>query len=715
MIKSTLFRLALFLLLGFSAANVYAAENQFFVFPIKEIEGLGINTSSAVRPLVDRNAIDFITGNQSDAQKEVLSHFSSQLSQAYAGSIVHVKQVRDSFKGPVVFDDNDNLNCGDSSTVPLEQTYAAVIGISRASFYKVERGLNTEILIPITLNLQIIKVDKAKILFSSSNTTYSQFLVSTTQIGTSEYTKLIKEAITKNLKDQITSLVQEAKANFTPKLTAVKIVGKEDNFYVADKGFEVGFNEGDLPEAKDVNGKVVWFRVLTAGNGYSVLERLDGDIKIGQDYQFMFESKADDSNKPRVMPVSTFDKNKAMANGVIDVFTKSIGYKAPFQIAAVDVNFQQTMANIRSRAQCVPSWEKYPLSSQIKESRTDFPQFILNVDTGETAVFTAKGDGAVKTKETFATVVQANISDLNGLIYGSAIGVDKYVLDKSAGIGLSTANAKEVSYQNSTRAMVADFLKNINFDPKVYKVKNVNPNSLLVENIPVESGYQINASVLRKLAIKVSARDVFVKLPLLAKGKVIKKGADVEVPFEMQDVGKDYFKPKAGDSLIVYALPKGNVPSVGICDGEFIGKNNAVTTSFAKPLLRNFIYNLPNYQVVSATPETVKDVNYLLDAGNFKSIGAMNPRSDMLSCLQPGYLIREDQATCAEDSCKATTTSALLIRRVESTQPPKDYIVARKTQLQGFDAPQKENLYSVNAHEQFLAEIPELAKKVSEK
>ena len=83
---------------------------------------------------------------------------------AYAGSIVHVKQVRDSFKGPVVFDDNDNLNCGDSSTVPLEQTYAAVIGISRASFYKVERGLNTEILIPITLNLQIIKVDKAKIL-----------------------------------------------------------------------------------------------------------------------------------------------------------------------------------------------------------------------------------------------------------------------------------------------------------------------------------------------------------------------------------------------------------------------------------------------------------------------------------------------------------------------------------------------------------------------
>ncbi len=715
MIKAHFLKAALFVWLGFSAVNTYAAENQFFVFPIKEIEGLGVTTSSAIRPLVDKNAIEFITGNQSDAQKEVLGHFSEQLSQAYAGSVVHVKQVRDSFKGPVTFDDNDNLNCGDSSTVPLEQTYAAVIGISRASFYKVERGANTEILVPITLNLQIIKVDKAKILFSSSNTTYSQFMVSAAQVGTPEYTKLIKEAVTKNMKDQVTSLVQEAKANFSPKVTPVKIVGKEGNFYVADKGFEVGFNEGDSPEAKDANGKIVWFKVLTAGDGYSVLERLDGDIKTGQDYQFLFESKADDSNKPRVMPVTTFDKDKAMLNGVIDVFTKSIGYKAPFQIAAVDVNFQQTMANIKARAQCVPSWEKYPLSSQIKDSRTDFPQFILNVETGETSVFTAKGDGAVKTKETFATVVQAKVSDLNGLVYGSAIGVDKYVLDKSAGIGLSTTNAREVSYQNSTKAMVADFLKNINFDPKVYKVKNVNANSLLVENLPVESGYVINATVLRKLAIKVGKKDVFVKLPLVAKGQVNKKASDVEVPFEMQDVGKDYFKPKSGDSLIVYALPKGNVPSVGLCEGEFVGKNNAVNTSFAKPLLNNFIYNLPKYQVINADAAIVKDVNYLLDSGNFKLSGAMKPRADIQSCLQPGYLIREDQATCAAGDCKATTTNALLVRLVESGQTKKDFIVARKTQLQGFDEPQKLNLYSVNAHEQFLLEIPELSKKLSEK
>jgi hypothetical protein len=108
-------------------------------------------------------------------------------------------------------------------------------------------------------------------------------------------------------------------------------------------------------------------------------------------------------------------------------------------------------------------------------------------------------------------------------------------------------------------------------------------------------------------------------------------------------------------------------------------------------------------------------VNYLLDSGNFKRDGAMKVRSDLQSCLQPGYLIREDQANCAAEDCKASTTSALLVRVVESGQTKKDFIVARKTQLQGFDGAQKENLYSVNAHEQFLAEIPELAKKLSEK
>ncbi len=717
--KSHFLKAALLCLLGFSAAHLKAAENQFFIFPLKEIEGLGEKNSAEVRPLVDEQAVSFIKGNQSDVQTDVLNHFTNELNQAYAGSIVHIKQVRNYLKGPVTFVDNDQLTCGESPVVPFENSYAAVIGISRASFTKVHRGLATEVIIPITLNLQIIKVDKAKILFSSSNTTITPFKFGDNELDSPAYVKTIKETLAKNLKDQVTTLVKEAKLNFSPKLTPVKIVGKEGDFYIADKGFEVGFVERDQPIAKDSNGKDVWFKVITAADGYSVLEvQQGGEAKVGQSYQFMFEAKADDSSKPRVMPVVSYSvKNKEMTsinNGVIDLFSKSIGYKAPFQIAPIDVNFEQTMDNIKNGAQCFKDWDKYPLTNPSKNSRDDYPQFILNVDAGETAVFTAKADGGIKENNTFATVVQASVSDLGGVVYGSAIGSYKYEINKQAGMGLSVEDARKVAYKNATESMAADFLKNINFDPKVFRIKAVGSNTLLVENFPIEAGSGVKASVIRKLSIKVNKKDVVIKLPLVVDGSANKKGTDVEVPFEMKDFGKDA-KPKVGDSLVVYALPKGNAVNVAMCEGEFLGKNNAISTSTARPILKNLIYNSPKYQVNNSSSELANDVNFLLDAGHFKKNGQMQPKLNSQACLQTGYLVREDKANCAGDTCNAAASTALLVRLVESGQSKKDYIVARKTELKNFVAAEKDNLYSVNAYDQFLSSVPELSKKLNEK
>lgn len=720
MIINKIFKASLLSFFALTVVIAKATENQFFVFPVQAIEGLGATNGEIFRPLVDERAVAFIKEKNADAQKEIRSHFTAQLGQAYAGSMIHAKQVKEALKGPVSYIDADNISCGDTaSTVTLDQTYAAVIGISRASFYEVVRGANTEILIPITLNLQIIKVDKSKILFSSSNTVYSQFMVNSVEIGTPEYNNLIRSTITKNIKEQVSSLVQEAKANFSPKITPVKLVGKDGNLYVADKGFEVGFSEGDFPGATDTNGKNFMFKVLTAADGYSVLQAQGpqaADVKVGQQYNFMFEVTADDSNKPRVMPVTSDKKEKAITNGVIDIFSKSIGYKAPFQVATVDVNFQQTIGSIKREAICVP-WEKYPSASQSQDSRTDYPQFILTIDTGETASFVAKGDGGVKTKETFATIVQAKVSDFNGVVYGSAVGIDKYVLDKTADIGLSSSNARQVSYQNSTKSMVSEFLKNVNFDPKVFKVKSVNSGSLTVENLPVESGYKIDATVVRKLSVKVGKKDVFVKLPISVKSEVNKKGSDAEMSFNLINVEDTSFNPKAGDSLVVYALPKGNAKTIGICDGEVASKSNAVSSTFAKPLISNLIYSLPKYQVISANKDLASDVNRLLKTGNFILSDDKKMKEDhqLTSCFQPGYLIKEEQASCDGNNCKAAVLNALLIRLVESGQTKKDYVSARKSQLEGFDPSQKENFYSLSSHEQFIAGMPELSKKVNEK
>ena len=694
-----------------------AADTQFYIFPVKEIEGLKAVENKNFRPLVDAKSVAFISGQQSDAQKELLTYFNEQLIKNYGQSIIHVKQVRDHFKGPINLVDDDNLNCDSVPTVSLKQAYAAVLGISRASFYQVDKGGVTELLIPVTLNLQIIKPDKAKIIFSTSNTTYTPFRFAKSEMDSEQYKTTVKHAMVRSMKSQIDELVKTVQLNFNPKATSVKIVGKDGPFFVADKGYEIGFKDGDEPSALDKDGKEILFQVVNANDGYTVLKALGGEIQTGYTYQFSFETQVDDSRKPRMMPVTTEDPKRANLNGVIDVFSKNIGFKAPFQLSAVDVNFTQTMNVIRERAQCVP-WDKYSSSTTVKDSRTDVPQFIFTVDTGETAIFKQAGKNETYTKETFATVVQGKVSDIHGMVYGSAIGVDKYVLEKTAGIGLSSDNAKEVSLQNATKIMTSEFLKNIQFEPKLFSIKNIkNQNggkgNLIVDNLKVDSGFEVTGVITRKLNTKVAGKETFVRLPITTDGQVVKNGTEISVPYQIIDIGQEFYKPKIGDSLVVYALPKGNAQAVVVCDREYIGKNNTVTSSFAKPLTSNIILNSQKYQVKELLPALVHDVNNLLDAGNFKDSFklSISPSSD--SCIQTGYLIREESTECKDLVCKATTTNALIIKFIESGVSKKDTVLARKSQLEGFESSQKDNYYSVNAFDEYLKIIPDLTKKLN--
>lgn len=695
------------------------ADSQFYIFPIKEIEGLKTLENKNLRPLVDPKAVAFISGQQADAQKELLFYFNEQLIKAYGQSVIHVKQVRDNFKGPIKLVDDDNLNCDSVPTVSLQQAYGAVLGISRASFYQVDKGGFNELLIPVTLNLQVIKPDKAKIVFSTSNTTYTPFRFAESEMGSEQYKSTVRKAMVDSMKSQIDELIKTVQLSFNPKATPVKIVGKDGPFFIADKGYEVGFKDGDEPSAFDKDGKEVLFQVVNANDGYAVLKGLGGSIQVGSEYQFTFETKTDDSRKPRLMPITTEDPKRAIVNGVIDVFSKNIGFKAPFQLSAVDVNFTQTMNVIRERAQCVP-WDKYPNSTTVKDSRVDVPKFIFTVDTGETATFKQSGKNDTHTKETFATVVQGKVSDMNGVVYGSAIGVDKYVLEKTAGIGLSSENAKEVSLQNATKAMASEFLKNIQFEPKMFIIKNVKSQndgkgSLIVDNLPVDSGFEVAGAISRKLSTKVAGKETFVRLPITTEGQVMKKGIEINVPYQITDIGQEFYKPKTGDSLVVYALPKANAKVVDMCESEYIGKNNTVTSSFAKPLASNIVLNSPKYQVKEMSQAMVHDVNNLLDAGNFKESFKLTMPQASTSCVQTGYLIREEANECNGSVCKASTTNALVIKEVEAGVSKKDSVLARKSQLEGFDASQKDSYYSVNAFDEYMRIIPDLTKQLNGK
>ena len=688
----------------------HAEESQFYVYPIKLIEGLvGEKDSGVTRPLIDRNATQFLTES---ANQQILKTFNEQVIAAFPGSVVNARQVRNSLKGPVHLEDDDSKNCDAGTYVPIDKSYAAVMGVTRASIYTVDKGRFIEVLIPVGLNVQIVKPDKAKIIYSIGNTKYSILQFSKSEIGTDDYKSKISAKMVENINSQVAELINDVKLNFSPKSTPVKVVGKDGPFIVVDKGYEVGFKNGDMPQA----GSNV-FNVINADDGYSVLELIQGNIQTGQVLSFDFAVKADDSRKPRVMPVKS-ETQTQKSDGAIDVLTKNIGFKSPFQIVAVDANFKQTMAAIRGKTNCVDKLGGDE-TSQTQGDRKDIPPFLLTVETGETAHFVQTGKGGVYSKETFGTVAQAKITDLKGVVYSAGIGYDKYVLDKTGGAGLSSENSTEVSYQNSTQAMTENLLRNVKFEPKEFKIKSVDSSKgiLIVEKIPAESGIEIpGVKIIRKLSVKVGAKDVFVRLPIKA-GAIEQTDKETKVPYQSQDGGgPEYYKPKPGDSLITYALPKGGAKLIDLCDQEYIGKNSTITSSFAKPIISNILYNSPKYQVVDMNDALVKNIKRSFFEGYFGEVDIQ--RAPNKSCLQTGYLVREEAIDCAGESCKAATVNAVIVKTLEDGVPvagKKDFVVAKKSQLQGFESTQKEGWYSVNAFDQFLLAVPELTSAINGK
>jgi hypothetical protein len=302
------------------------------------------------------------------------------------------------------------------------------------------------------------------------------------------------------------------------------------------------------------------------------------------------------------------------------------------------------------------------------------------------------------------------------VVYGSAIGTDKYVLEKTSGVGLSVDNAREVSFQNSTKTMAEDLLKVIKFQPKEFKVKSVNTSNqtMVIENLPVNDGFEVIGSVVRKLSVKIGNKNVLVRLPLTTNGNAKKTSKDVELSYQLNYLGKDYYSPKPGDSLIVYALPKGDAKNIDLCDSIYIGKNNSVVSNFSKPITTNVLLNSPKFQMRETNKELVADINQLLDEGYYKLRIKMPEES--ASCIQPGYLIREEKKECKVEGCNATVALALVVKILESGVSKKDFVSSRLSQLKGFDDATSSEFYSVNAFDEFSTSITsDLTKQINQK
>lgn len=691
-----------------------AIAGQYYLFPVKEIEGLAAKAAGVEKSLVDSRAINKIFGDRAgqEAQRSVVEHFVAALNGAYPSSVVHPRQVYDVNVGTGHrFVNDDLLACKQAPSFNVADTYAVVIGITRASIYEVVKGNNIEVLVPITLNLQFIKPNLAKTVYTLSETVYSPFRLSKAEYESGAADQTIRDILVRNIKAQVDTLVASAKRSFDPKDIVVKLVARDGKFLVTDKGVEVGFVKGEQVEARDSANKTAIFDVLYADSGYAVLKTAAGSASVGDSLRFVFDKTVDDSRKPRLMPVVSRRTEDSWSSAVSEIFSKDIGFNASFQLSPVDVNFALTKELITRSANCV-TWQKIPSMTEVSGERKDAPNFFIRFTPTVSPTATLIGKGGTKTSEMFHTLVSAQVADQFGRVIFSEMGDNEYMIERVNGEGLSFAQAKEISLKNSTQKLARNVIANVRFEPKEYRIAKADQDRLWVEGLQgISPTEKLTLDVLHPLSVQVHGKPAMLDLDASAgNGDIAMDGNLAGLPYSAANPVLP--KPQRGDVVRLYSRITPGITALQDCSGAtYIGQNNLVEVDYLAPLIRHAVYKSSRFASHIGDEQFYADVNGLLQQGMF-DLQLKKPAIEL--CSQPGYAIREEKMVCDDDeTCKATVTMGVVARLKKGEDILKTVTSGLRSEFSGFSPAGRQAYYGYKQLSNGLSMQPDLIKKLN--
>lgn len=675
------------------AASACASAAQFHLFPIKEIEGVSEQARKhypLLEPKLMATLFDGAAGQQ--AQRELVDQFVARLNEAYPASLVHPRQVFDVRIGAAHrFVNDDSLQCKGAPSVPVGDTYAVLLGITRASVYEVPKGANVDVLIPLTLNIQFVRPTLGKVVYTLSETVYSPFRFTRAEYASGAVNETIRNTLIRNAGKQTASLVAAARKAFDPKDVSVGLVARDGSFYVTDRGAEAGFAKGEQVEARDAANKAYLFDVLYADTGYAVIKPVTGAVSVGDSLKFIFEGAADASNKPRVMPVLPRQGDNAAVSAVADLFAKDIGFKASFQIDAVDVNFAQTKELITRSANCV-TWQNVAGMTETTRSVKDAPDYFLRFTPVVSPSVTLAGSSGTQTAEMFHTLVAAQVVDRHGRVIYSGLGDDNYTIDRVDGEGLALPQAAEISLKNATGKLARNFVANVRFAPRDYKVVKVDKDKVWVGGLAgMPLGEKLNFDLLHPLDAKAGGKPALIDLEAASgSGSLEADGELVGFPYSVANPALP--RPRSGDLLRLYTDAPPNAARVIDCDEPVhVGQNNAADVAYLGPLVRHALYQSRKFASYVGDAAFYEDTNALLGEGLFSLRLA---RPDVAMCSQPGYAVREEALQCDDPkSCKAAVVLGIAARMKKDGQVIKTYSAGLRTEFSGFPSPSKNAFY----------------------
>jgi hypothetical protein len=523
---------------GMQAAHA-AAEFQYYVYPVGGITGISQSanktnqTGAKYGGMINEKYADLFF--DAEVQKSLIKNFQDEVSTRFPTSVVGPNQIRTSKSGKYAYEGYEAAQCRPSFTVNYKDAFAISIGISRLSTYFNTYSDFTQVLVPTTYTIRFVKLNGASVVFSKSETVYSDFTATTadfyvpgTQDIKPENIQKLRTAIFNDGLMMVRRHVEAAAKNFSPKQSEIAIAAKDDNYFIFNSGSEVGFSSGEDFDAVNDKGEEFSFTVEYATNGLTVavasdftpeIKRATSRLRQGEKLTFSFTKQGKDDAKPSVLAVqyvptllAKLSEQQVLDNALLSIVADDIGFTAPFNLIKHDADFARLKTQIRSEANCESTMyqDMNGFADNSTKPRAN-PDFYLKLDAHSSPVFSAVGTGGATTKTIFNNAVTLSLIDRSSIVNQVFLGSSPYELTRTGGKGLSQEQANEINLKNAALISMQSMLASFTSAPKTVAIKSVTGGSItLAQTLPMAIFSQ--AKLVRPLKAGASNRQVLMPI-----------------------------------------------------------------------------------------------------------------------------------------------------------------------------------------------------------
>lgn len=720
--------------LSLAAGQAVASGFQYYVAPLQGITGISQSVAREGSPapqgpkyggMINEKYADLFF--DSAAQKALIGDFNQAVRSAFPTSVIGPNQiVGGKGRGPYAFEPFESAQCSPRFTADYRSAFAVSVGISRLSVYLNDYGEFSQALIPVTYTVRFVKLNGASVIFSKSETIYTNIAAATREFyvpGTKEiapvHIEALKSAILQDGRVVVNRLVADVVKNFQPKETSVTLLGKDGPYFIFDRGSEIGFKSGEEVYPQDASGKEYGFVVVHATDRLAVAVASNFSKEVtaatrglaeGTRLTFSFDSPGRDDSRLSVMAAQyapaagqTLSPDQVLANALQSILVDDLGFRAPFNLIKQDPDFVRLKNQIRGEASCDSSmFQSMPgFADNSTERRTD-PDFFLKVDPYNSPVFVASGVGGTTVNSIFNSAVVISLIDRAGVVRQTFLGTSPYELKVTGGKGLSVGQATEVNLKNASLAALKNLVSNFNPRLKSITVSAADRGTATLSgNINAVSFGQYR--LVRPLRLAKLNRTILLPIP--------KKGDDgvvIEPPADNTNRLTYRGQLKAGDQLVSGASGEGS-SYLRVCppprNGRFLQHARLRSPSEADRLLTPVVGStLKSFELLESSEAFLSSAELALREGFFQT-ETLSRAAQVAQCIVPVELQQLSKIDCASGKCSGSATLASGVRIFRDTAKTGESIAGAEVELKDIQEGQLSNFVGLKAFELHLRSI----------